>query len=152
MKAAKISLAIVTTVILLACIPILTGSGQEPKKKSSAVAELMQRKLKHSQAILEAIATNKFDKIVDNAEELISLTNQAEWQVINSSRYELHSDEFRRAAEMLLQKAKEKNIDGATLNYLDLTMTCVRCHQYVREVRDASLGPPSGERFAATTR
>ena len=141
MKATRISLAIVTAVILLACGPLLTGGGQGTKK-GSVVAELMQRKLKHSQAILEAIALNKFDKIVDNAEELISLTNQAEWQVIKSTRYELHSNEFRRAAEMLIQKAKEKNIDGATLNYLDLTMTCVRCHQYVREVRDARLSSP----------
>jgi hypothetical protein len=31
------------------------------------------------------------------------------------------------------RKAKDKNIDGATLAYLRLTMNCVNCHKYVRQ-------------------
>ena len=65
-------------------------------------------------------------------------------RVVKTPRYELHSNEFRRAAEVILQKAQAKNIDGVAYGYMDLTMTCVRCHQYVREVRDARLplNPP----------
>ena len=29
--------------------------------------------------------------------------------------------------------AKAKNIDGATLAYVQLTVNCVNCHKYVRE-------------------
>jgi hypothetical protein len=54
-------------------------------------------------------------------------------------RYEMHSNEFQRAAETLIRKAKDKNIDGTSLAFFEMTMSCVRCHQYVREIRDARL-------------
>ena len=59
--------------------------------------------------------------------------------MIKTPRYELHSNEFRRAAEAIVQKSKEKNIDGVALAYVDMTLTCVRCHDYVREVRETRL-------------
>lgn len=49
----------------------------------------------------------------------------------------MHSNEFRRSAENVAQAAKNKNIEGATLVYMDMTMVCVRCHKHVREVRQA---------------
>ena len=30
-------------------------------------------------------------------------------------------------------KAKAKNLDGATLAYVRLTMNCIECHKYVRD-------------------
>ena len=44
----------------------------------------------------------------------------------------------------------KKNLDAATLGYMDLTMSCVRCHKHVREVRKAaravaSLDKPLGD-------
>jgi len=98
--------------------------------------------------LLEGIALADFDKINRSAETLIQLSKTADWFVYKTPRYELHSNEFRRAAETILQKAKDKNLDGATLAYFDLTMTCVRCHQYVREVRDARAPLPLKREFA----
>lgn len=103
------------------------------------LARLMAEKLKNSQAILEGLATANFNKISAGAEELIQISRAAEWMVLKTPRYELHSDEFRRAAETLARKSRSKNLDGAALAYFDLTMSCLRCHQYVREVRDARL-------------
>jgi cytochrome c556 len=80
-----------------------------------------------------------FAKISRSAEKLVQLTRTEEWMVYKTPRYEVHSNEFRRAAEMILQKSEKKNLDGVAYAYLDLTMTCVRCHQYVREVKDARL-------------
>jgi cytochrome c556 len=97
----------------------------------------MTRKLQCAQKLLEGIALSDFDMTARNAEELMQLANRAEWAAYKTARYELHSNEFRRAAETIIQKSKAKNIDGVTLAYMDLTMSCVRCHQYVREVRDA---------------
>ena len=34
-----------------------------------------------------------------------------------------------------MQKAKAKSVDGAALGYVDMTLACVRCHQYTRETR-----------------
>lgn len=104
--------------------------------------KLMIDKLENAQKILEGIATADFDKTGRHAENLLALANRAEWLAYKTNRYELHSSEFRRAAETIVQRSRSKNLDGVTLAYMDLTMSCVRCHQYVREVRDARLPVP----------
>src|SRR5579864_2880793 len=108
--------------------------------------QLMADKLQTSQKLLEAIAQGNFAQIGKRADQLLALANQAEWVAYKTPRYQLHSNEFRRAAEKISRRAKEKNLDGVTLAYFDLTMSCVRCHEYVREVRDARLDvPPARE-------
>jgi hypothetical protein len=121
-----------------------TGSAQKP----SNLSKLMVEKLNSSKMLLEGIALADFNKISRSADTLIQLSKTAEWFVYKTPRYELHSNEFRRAAEGILQKAKDKSLDGVTLAYFDLTMGCVRCHQHVREVRDARAPLPL-ERDAA---
>jgi hypothetical protein len=110
-----------------------TGSAQRP----ADLSKFMVEKLDNSKKLLEGIALSDFTKIANSAERLIQISKTAEWFVYKTPRYEVHSNEFRRAAETIIEKAKAKNIDGVTLAYFDLTMQCVRCHQYVREVRDA---------------
>jgi hypothetical protein len=107
--------------------------------------QLMVIKLQSAQKLLEGIALNKFDKIEKEAEELVRISKTAEWLAAHKTpRYEQFSNEFQRSAENIIKKAKAKNLDGVTLAYFDLTMSCVRCHQYVREVRDARL-PGGGQ-------
>jgi len=99
-------------------------------------------KLQTSQKLLEAIAKGDFKQIGQHADRLSQIANQAEWMANKTPRYQLHSNEFRRAAETMALKAKEKNLEGVTLGYMDMTMSCVRCHQYTREVRDVRLLVP----------
>ena len=120
-------------------MPALSGHGQEPKKEPQRLDDLMKSKLQNSQKVLEGVALNDFDMIAKHADELIQVSKKAEWRVLKTPRYELYSNEFRRNAEDLVQKAKEKNLDGTALAYVDLTLTCVRCHKHVREVRKARL-------------
>jgi hypothetical protein len=123
--------------MLLACAVLLTGLpgsngyGDESKK----VAALMKRKLEQSQKVLEGVALNDFDKITKHAEELIAISKEAEWKVLKTPRYELYSTDFRRNSEGLIKNAKDKNLDAAALSYVELTLTCVKCHKHVREVR-----------------
>jgi hypothetical protein len=71
---------------------------------------------------------------------LIKLAKSETWQLIRSPYYERHSADFIQRTESLVKKAKEKNMDGAALAYVEMTLSCVRCHQYVREHRrDASV-------------
>jgi hypothetical protein len=108
-----------------------SGFGEDPQN----VTELMRKKLKHAQAVLEGIAVNDFDKIAQSSDELMLISKAAEWRVVKTPDYDLHSNSFRRACESLKEKAKEKNLDGAALAYVDLTLSCVRCHKYVRDTR-----------------
>jgi hypothetical protein len=114
----------------------VVGHGGEPPQAKTA--ELMRKKLQQLQKVLEGIALNDFDKIIQHADELILISKETEFKVMKTPQYELYTGEFRRNAEDLVKKAKEKNIDGSTLAYMELTLTCVRCHKHCREVRMTS--------------
>jgi hypothetical protein len=133
----KHALIAVVTCLAVAFLCWPQPSAAQPDK--SKVKKIMQEKLKNSQALLEGIALSDYKKIAASAEELIQLTKTEEWHAIKTPRYEMNSNEFRRAAEKVIDKANAKNIDGVTLAFFDMTMSCVRCHDYVREVRDVSL-------------
>jgi hypothetical protein len=116
------------------------------------VHKLMVDKLKTAQQLLEGLAMSDFDKIGRNANHLMELSKSAEWLIRKTPRYEMHSNEFRRACDVMAKRAKEKNLDGVALAYMDMTMTCVRCHEYVRDVRDARLQSTTPERLAQGSR
>ncbi len=133
------------------CLTLLIGvswSMPAPAQKSGNLAKLMVEKLNNSKTLLEGIVLGDFNKITRSADNLIQISKTAEWFVYKTPRYEMHSNEFRRAAENVVQKARDKSLDGVTLAYFELTMACVRCHQYVREVRDARLPVPTLEKIA----
>ncbi len=134
MKAARLVLA---AFVLALGVAVLSGHGEEPKKDKGKVSDLMRKKLENSQKVLEGVATNDFAMIGKHAEELIAISKEAEWKVLKTPQYELYSNDFRRTADTLTKNAKDKNLDGAALTYVELTLTCVRCHKYVREVRRA---------------
>jgi hypothetical protein len=133
---------LVAALLGLAALPLLRGHGDEPKKDKDRVGDLMRRKLENSQKVLEGLALNDFDKIAHHADELLTISKEAEWKVIKTPQYEIHSNDFRRTADSLIKDAKDKNLDGAALNYVELTLTCVRCHKHVRETRRTSLDLP----------
>jgi hypothetical protein len=137
----RVTTALVVLALLLG-IPTLSGHGGEPKKDDK-LGDLMHKKLAASQSVLEGIALNDFKKISAQADELISVSKQAEWRVLKTPKYELYSNDFRRSAENLGQSAKEKNIDGAALSYVELTLTCVKCHKHVRETRNTRADRPA---------
>lgn len=130
------TLGIITALVgaLVLGIPTVRSLADEPKKDEARQA-LMQRKLKESQKALEGLALNDFKKISTSADELIEISKAAEWKVLKDPQYEVFSTEFRRRAEQMGKAARDKNLDGATLAYVEVTMTCVRCHQHVRKAR-----------------
>jgi hypothetical protein len=131
---------VLVAVALALCMPVFRGHSQEPKKPPDKKVEtLMRRKLDNSQKVLEGIAVHDFKMIGKHADELIDISKQAEWKAIRTPQYELYSNEFRRVADDLVKNAKDKNLDGAALTYVELTLTCVKCHKYVREVQQAGL-------------
>jgi hypothetical protein len=140
MKKAKLLL---TLVALLGSVTLLGGhhgpARSEPpprdRLEDKKITELMQSKLRHSQKVLEGVAVGDFKEIAANAEDLIAISKEAEWRVLKTPQYELRSNEFRRTADELVKNAEAKNLDAAALSYVELTMTCVKCHKYVRGVR-----------------
>lgn len=122
-------------VVLLAALPIVSGHDDQPKPGQRTVSKLMRAKLEHAQKVLEGVTLNDFKMVRDHAEELILISKEAEWKTLKTEQYELYSNEFRRNADALITMSKDKNSDGAALAYVDLTLTCIKCHKHVREVR-----------------
>jgi hypothetical protein len=125
-------------------VPLLVvpSSSQERKKKRES-DPLMVAKLKESQTLLEGLTLNDLAKVQKSAEELLRISKTAQMRkALNTPRYEQHANSFQRSSELVIEKAKEKNIDGAALAYVDMTITCVRCHQHTREQGLGRLTPP----------
>lgn len=96
--------------------------------------ELMLAKLKESQAVLEGIALGDFPKVEKASIALSRISQAAEFLNAGKSKeYELQINLFRRAADNLTKKAKERNLDGVVLGFQDMTMTCVKCHAHTRD-------------------
>ena len=124
-------------------LPLLAVPSSSQEKKKREPDPLMLQKLKESQTLLEGLALNDLAKVQASAEELLRISKAAQFRKrLTTAKYEYHANSFQRAAETVIEKAKAKNIDGATLAYLDMTMTCVRCHQHTREEGIGRVAPP----------
>ena len=142
-------------ILLLAMIPCNVGGQDKKKNRDEDLAEMMQKKLKSAHIVLDGVVVSDFKKVAQGGEELIRLAKSETWQLIRSPHYDRHSAEFIRTTDNLVKKAKEKNMDGTALAYVEMTLSCVRCHQYVRDYRrDARLDflPAPGQRLAHAVR
>jgi hypothetical protein len=99
------------------------------------VASFMRAKLAHSQDVLEGLAVEDFDLIDKGAQQLSLVSEDAGWQVLQTEDYARQSADFRRSCDSLRKAAKAKNLDGAALAWMEVTMKCVQCHKYVRDER-----------------
>src|SRR5262249_57665905 len=126
--------------------PILRGFGTTPDRpgedkaappSADAMTKLMRKKLEHAQKLLEGIAIDDLKKVDDNAGDLMTLSELAEFRALKTLDYERHTNDFRRTLDDMRRGAKNKNLEAVTLAYMDMTMTCVRCHTHVRETRIA---------------
>lgn len=107
-------------------------AAQQPRRTR---AEFMRQKLEFSKNLLEGLAMENHETIARNAKALKLLSQAAEWEVPtipNATDYVAFTTDFQRIADDLAKQAKAKNIDGATIAYVKLTMNCVECHKYVR--------------------
>ena len=113
----------------------LIGSGQseEPNK----VRDFMRVKLSYSQKVLEGLTTEDFDLIAKNSQAMSLLSQATNWQMLTTAEYLQQSQDFRHTADALTEAAMKKNLDGAALAFVELTMKCINCHKYVRGVRTA---------------
>jgi hypothetical protein len=134
MKSLTRPLGLVVTLALV----VLTGVGHAQEKKDPPPPKkptVMQRKLAHAQKVLEGVATEDFDKVAKNAEELKGCVKDATWRIIETEKYVAFSMDFMGHLDSIQAAAKKKNADAAALAYVEMTLTCVKCHQHIRDVR-----------------
>ena len=135
--------------LVLICLVATHAGSAQPK---GSLQDFMRVKLLHSQNVVEGLVLGDFDKIAKNAQELSLLSQAASWQVLQTPQYLEHSRKFRSASDSLKEAAKKKNLDKATEAYNLVTLRCVECHKYVRDVRMAGLDLTTSQRSRQAAR
>jgi hypothetical protein len=110
------------------------SSAQDDAAVLAKRSEFMRLKLTYAQGVLEGLALEKMDLVAANAKDLKEMSAAAQWEVptVPGAQYNEYTAEFQRIANDLGVKAKAGNLDGATMAYMRLTMSCVECHKAVR--------------------
>src|SRR5262245_22852370 len=120
-----------TMTLLLAAGVFGTGARAEDR-----LAAFMQAKLTHAEKTLEGLAKADFDLIVKHSQAISLLCEDELWAVLKTPEYHERSREFQRSVNTITDAARKKNLEAATLAYVDATMKCVTCHKYVRQNRN----------------
>lgn len=100
--------------------------------KKALLRAFMRTKLAASQNVLEGLAVEDYNLVTTGAAGLLVVAGAAEFMVSEDPEYVEQADDFRRIVNKLGVAAKEKRLDGVTLAYVDMTMSCVECHKHVR--------------------
>ncbi len=139
----------VLTLIPLACFVSLTLFAQEPTTKSNeAVIPIettekplnfwMQKKLDYTTGILKGLSLADYSLIETNARQMRLLNKIEGFVRSRNGDYRTNLHTFERVADEIIREAKKENIDGVVLAYHQLTISCVRCHQTLREPSENS--------------
>ena len=91
----------------------------------------MKKKLEYSKNILDGLVTENFDQVLAGAKSLNQL-GKRNWIANESAEYRTQNQVFWFTAGTLVLAAEDKNIDGATLAYTQMTVSCVNCHKLIR--------------------
>ncbi len=132
------SLAMVAALVIAIATLATTGEAREAEQADDRFAQevpesLMRQKLEHAQDLLGALSMGDFDRMISNSKELQRISLEARWSQPHSPAYAAYGDDFRSALERIVVAAEKQNIDGASLNYVQVVLTCIQCHKVVRE-------------------
>jgi len=115
--------------------PVEKGVEKEkPSGNKAFIKAFMRKKLEASQSVLEGLVVEDFDMIALGARQLKTMSAAAEFMVVDDPLYAEDAVDFRADVDKLLKAAREKRLDGSTLAYLNMTMSCVECHKDVRTI------------------
>jgi hypothetical protein len=122
-------------------------SGQEkakPSPGSNAGSEMhqgetvsfwMKKKLDFSKNILEGVALADFDKVSQNAKTLRSLSKIEAFVRRGTPGYRVQVEAFDQSLAEIIRQAEKENVEGTTLAFHQLTVSCVKCHRDLRETK-----------------
>jgi hypothetical protein len=129
------------TLLTMGLLSISAMAADDDTAPPEKLSKYMRVKLMHSQKILEALALEDYEQMAKHAQDLKLLSQESIWNVLQTEQYVEHSNDFRRRADAVMAAAKKKNLDGAALAYVELTLNCVQCHKYVRDARMGKIEP-----------
>ncbi|MCL6507378.1 MAG: hypothetical protein K6T59_10145 [Bryobacteraceae bacterium] len=99
----------------------------------------MKRKLELSQRVLEGLALGDFERIGTAARTLDKLNAIENFVRGRNEAYRTQLEIFRAANLALIRHADRQNLEGATLAFHQMTLSCVNCHKQLRESNSAAV-------------
>ena len=122
--------ALLGSMIATAAVALLADDKTEqPRPLEKKV--FMRVKLRSTGKVLEGIVTRDFKLIDEGAQELHDMSQASNWPRAQDDAYEHYGVEFRRLCGKLSALAKVQNLEGASFTYMQLTSSCITCHDHV---------------------
>jgi hypothetical protein len=106
--------------------------GDDGKAQAPEPSIWMKQKLGASQNILAGLTKGDYEAIEKNAQSMLVVGYLEKWIRADIPGYRKMMNDFEYANKALTLAAREKNLDGATIGYVQLTISCVQCHNIVR--------------------
>jgi hypothetical protein len=94
----------------------------------------MEKKLEYSQGILRGLAVGDLQSVQEKAEQMRVVSRVEGWVRNRKPGYREQFQAFEFANAEILRNAKANNLDGATIGFQQLTISCVSCHKILRDV------------------
>ena len=134
MKAGRIVASVLLALVVLGVVGDPARAQRPANAGDAEKASLwMKQKLVASQKVLEGMTRGDFDAIEKNAQQMLVLAYLEEWFRADLPEYKAQLHAFDHANGAIVRAARERNIDGVTLAYNQLTISCVQCHKIVRD-------------------
>jgi hypothetical protein len=122
--------------LLVGCSALVTCG--RPARAEDKPSDWMKQKLEMSQKILAGLTQGDFETVETNAQKM-NVVNFMEKLVASDQphykEYMRQLNAFETANRELLRQSAAKNIEGSTLAYMQLTVSCVHCHRVVRDAK-----------------
>lgn len=117
------------------CLLMLGTAPSTPaeEKPLTDASYWMKRKLELSQDVLQGLALEDYEKISEAARTMDKLNAIESFVRGRSEPYRAQLEMFRYANKALIKSADKQNLDGATLAFNQLTLSCVNCHKQLRD-------------------
>ncbi len=112
----------------------------EDDGKVRTLKDFMRQKLKASNQILEGLMVDDMQMIDKAADTLLRMGKAEHWRASNDMMYLQHSREFMTTVEDMQKKARKDSLDGTSLAWINVTMKCIQCHEWVRNTIIADAG------------
>lgn len=133
----KLAIAVVSSLAVALLVLGPAQSQDEPPAKKPTEKEVsiwMHQKTSLSQRVMQGLTEGDFEKIERGA-VLMNLLSYFEGRAHSEDPdYKRYLGQFDLANRELVRMAKAKNLEGATLAYNQLTVSCVYCHKRLRDV------------------
>jgi hypothetical protein len=124
-----------TSVFIVSVLAFALVAQDRRAQDEEAHRQLMQRKLQLSQDVLEALTIEDYELLGRSAKELRDLA-ESQWTEIDTPEYRAHLKNFWVVTEGMQEAAEKESVDRVAITYLQMTRSCLNCHEYLRQDAD----------------